>query len=98
LVVPAAVGAPEISPALLNERPAGSEEPLAKAQVSVPEPPLACKASLYAVPVVPLDNVVVMMLGAGATTTVDEMDLVVSAIDVAVIATVISEETVAGAL
>ena len=43
---PAVVGVPDITPALLNERPAGSEEPLAKVQVSAPAPPLACKFAL----------------------------------------------------
>lgn len=46
LVEPAAVGVPEIAPALLKERPAGSEEPLARAHVTVPAPPLACKVAL----------------------------------------------------
>jgi hypothetical protein len=46
LVEPAAVGVPEIVPALLNESPAGSDEPLASAQVNVPAPPLACKVAL----------------------------------------------------
>ena len=46
LVVPAAVGVPEIAPALLSESPAGSEEPLARAQVSEPAPPPPCNVAL----------------------------------------------------
>jgi hypothetical protein len=46
LVVPAAVGVPEIAPALLKERPAGSEEPVARLHVSAPTPPLACNVAL----------------------------------------------------
>jgi hypothetical protein len=38
------------------------------------------------------------MLGAGFTTTVDDIDLVVSVTEVATIVTVIFAETVAGAL
>jgi hypothetical protein len=45
LTVPAAVGVPEIAPALLRESPAGSEEPLAKAHVTAPAPPLDCNAA-----------------------------------------------------
>lgn len=46
LVVPAVVGVPEIAPVLLRERPPGSEEPVARLQVRVPTPPLACKVAL----------------------------------------------------
>jgi hypothetical protein len=46
LEAPGVVGVPEIAPALLKERPAGSVEPEAKLQVSVPAPPLACKVAL----------------------------------------------------
>ena len=46
LVVPAAVGVPEITPALLKVKPAGSVEPLARLQVRAPAPPLACKVTL----------------------------------------------------
>ena len=46
VVVAAAVGVPEIVPELLKERPAGSDEPDARLQVSVPAPPLACKVAL----------------------------------------------------
>jgi hypothetical protein len=45
-VVAGVVGVPEIAPELLKERPAGSDEPDAKLQVSVPAPPLACKVAL----------------------------------------------------
>ena len=44
--VPGVVGVPEIAPELLKERPAGSDEPDARLQVSVPAPPLACKVAL----------------------------------------------------
>jgi hypothetical protein len=50
------------------------------------------------VPTVPLASVVVVMLGAGVTTTVEDVDLVVSATEVAVTVTVILEETDAGAV
>jgi hypothetical protein len=45
-VVAAAVGVPDIAPEPLKERPAGSEEPVARLQVSVPAPPLAAKVAL----------------------------------------------------
>ena len=45
LFVPGMVGVPEITPALLNERPEGRVEPLAKAQVSEPAPPVACNVA-----------------------------------------------------
>jgi hypothetical protein len=45
-VVAGVVGVPEIAPELLKERPAGSVEPDAKLQVSVPAPPLACNVAL----------------------------------------------------
>jgi len=44
--VPIAVGVPDIAPEPLRERPAGSAEPVARLQVSVPAPPLACKVAL----------------------------------------------------
>jgi hypothetical protein len=46
VLVPAAVGVPEIAPAALKESPAGSEEPLARFQMSEPAPPLACNVAL----------------------------------------------------
>jgi hypothetical protein len=46
LVVPAAVGVPEIAPELLNESPAGKEDPLARAHVRVPDPPVSAKVAL----------------------------------------------------
>jgi hypothetical protein len=46
LEVPGVVDVPETAPELLNERPAGSDEPDARLQVSVPAPPLACKVAL----------------------------------------------------
>jgi hypothetical protein len=46
VVVAAVVGVPEIAPELLKERPAGSVEPDAMLQVSVPVPPVACKVAL----------------------------------------------------
>lgn len=98
VVVAAAVGVPEIVPEPLKERAAGSDEPEAKLQVSVPAPPLACKVALYAVPTVPLASEVVVMLGAGVTTTVEVTDFVVSLTEVAMTVTVIFAETVAGAL
>ena len=97
-VVAAAVGVPEIVPVPLRERPAGNAEPEAKAQVSVPAPPLACNVALYAAPTVPLASEVVVMLGAGVTATVEDVDFVASLADVAVTVTVILAETVAGAL
>jgi hypothetical protein len=97
-VVAAAVGVPEIVPVPLNERPVGNEEPKAKLQVSVPAPPPACSAALYAVPTVPVASEVVVMLGAGATVTVEDADFVASLADVAVIVTDIFVETVVGAL
>lgn len=97
-MVPAALGVPEIVPVPLNDRPAGNAEPEAKAQVSVPAPPLACNVALYAVPTVPLARDVVVMLGAGVRLTVDEPDFVESVTDVAVTVTGILPETVAGAL
>lgn len=45
-VVAGVVGVPDIAPELLKERPAGSAEPDAKLQVSVPAPPLACNVAL----------------------------------------------------
>jgi len=97
-VVPAALGVPEIVPALLNDRPAGNAEPEARAQVIVPAPPLACNVALYAVPTVPLAREVVVMLGAGVTLRVDAADFVESVTEVAVTVTAILAETVAGAL
>jgi hypothetical protein len=47
---------------------------------------------------VPFASVVVVMLGAGTTTTVEDIDLVVSAFEVATIVIVILAETDAGAL
>jgi hypothetical protein len=98
VVVPAAVGVPEIAPPLLKDRPAGSDEPDARLQLSVPTPPVPCKVALYAVPTVPPESEVVVMLGAGVTTTIDDTDFVVSATDAATIVTVVLAETVAGAL
>lgn len=46
LEVPALVGVPEIAPAVLKERPVGSDETVARLQVRVPAPPLACKVAL----------------------------------------------------
>jgi hypothetical protein len=45
-----------------------------------------------------LASVVVVTLGAGVTTTVEDIDFVLSATEVAVTATVVFEETAAGAL
>ena len=65
--VPAEVGVPKIDPALLKDRPAGSDEPDASVQATAPVPPLDCKVAAYAVPTTPLDNdVVVIVRGAGA--------------------------------
>jgi hypothetical protein len=50
------------------------------------------------VPTVPPARVLVVTLGDGVTTTVDDIDLVMSATEVATIVTVILAETVAGAL
>jgi hypothetical protein len=50
------------------------------------------------VPTVPLVSEVVVMLGAGLTTTVEDIDLVVSFTDVATMVTVIFADTDAGAL
>jgi hypothetical protein len=50
------------------------------------------------VPTVPLESVVVVMLGAGETTTFVDIDFVVSATEVADTFTVILEETEVGAL
>jgi hypothetical protein len=47
---------------------------------------------------VPLDNDVIVMLGGGVTTTVEDADLVVSATEVAFTDTVRLEETGVGAL
>ncbi len=44
--VPVAVGVPEIAPEPLRLSPAGSEEPVAKLQVSVPVPPVAASVAL----------------------------------------------------
>lgn len=49
-------------------------------------------------PTVPLASEVVVMLGAGVTTTVEVTDFVVSLAEVAMTVTVILAETVAGAL
>jgi hypothetical protein len=43
VVAPLAVGVPEMAPVLLMERPAGSDEPDARLQVSVPTPPVAAR-------------------------------------------------------
>lgn len=40
------VGEPEIAPELLKDSPPGSNEPLARLQVSVPAPPVACRVAL----------------------------------------------------
>jgi hypothetical protein len=45
-VVLAAVGVPEIAPAVLRASPAGSDDPDAKLQVSVPVPPVAASVAL----------------------------------------------------
>jgi hypothetical protein len=44
--MPAVLGVPEITPALLKERPAGSDEPDVRLHVSVPAPPLAFNVAL----------------------------------------------------
>lgn len=49
-------------------------------------------------PKVPPASEVVVTLGAGVTTTVEDIDFVLSVIEVATIVTVIFAETVAGAL
>ena len=98
LVVPLAVGVPEIAPVLLIERPAGSDEPDASAKFSVPTPPLACTMALYAVPTVPPASYVLLIVGAVLTAIVDDADLVLSLIEVATIVTVILAVTDAGAL
>ena len=41
LEVPAVVGVPEIVPELLNDSPAGKDDPVAALQVSAPAPPAA---------------------------------------------------------
>jgi hypothetical protein len=46
VAVPGVVGVPEIAPEPLKERPAGSDEPDTRLQVSVPAPPLACNVAL----------------------------------------------------
>jgi hypothetical protein len=43
---PAAVSVPEIVPALLNDRPAGNDEPVATLQVSLPAPSVAWRVVL----------------------------------------------------
>src|SRR5579863_6784580 len=86
VAVPAAVGVPEIAPAPLNDNPAG-RAPLATLQVSVPAPPLDWSVALYAVPAVPPDKVVVLMVGSGETVTGVDFVFEVSATDVAVIVT-----------
>jgi hypothetical protein len=98
LVVPLAVGVPVIAPALLKASPAGSEDPLAKLQLRVPAPPVACRLALYAVPMAPLAKVVVEILGSSETTTAAAFDFVVSATEVACMVTVVFAATVAGAL
>jgi hypothetical protein len=98
LVVPVAVGVPLMTPALLKDKPAGSEDPLAKLHVSAPAPPLPCSVALYAVPIVPLAKDVVVTLGMVDTTTVADCDFVVSATEVACTVTVVFAATVAGAL
>ena len=95
--VPAAVGVPEIFPEA-SASPAGKLDPEVTLQVSAPEPPVAARVALYAVPTVPLASVVVAMAGLGFTTTFDDIDFVASATDVAVIVTVKLDVTEAGAL
>jgi len=70
-VVPAAVGVPESTPAVLSVRPAGSV-PVVTAQVSAPVPPVATSVKLYAVPTVPggRGEVVVIFNIGGAITNV----------------------------
>lgn len=98
LMVPAAVGVPEMAPAVLRDSPAGSADPLARLQLSVPVPPVAARVALYAVPTVPPVRVVVVIFGAGATITAAADDFEVSAREVACIDTVMFAETVLGAL
>jgi hypothetical protein len=43
---PAAVGVPEIVPALLNDSPAGNDDPVATLQVSFPAPSVAWRVVL----------------------------------------------------
>jgi hypothetical protein len=66
--LPAAVGVPEIVPAVLKERPAGSD-PEVRAQVIVPAPPVDCNVVEYAVPTTPLGTVVVVMVRVAAALT-----------------------------
>ncbi len=94
---PEAVGVPEMVPRLLKDRLAGSD-PVTTVQLSVPAPPVAASAWVYAVPTVPLGNEVVVMLGNGVTTTVDEADIAESETEVAFTETVRFELTDAGAL
>jgi hypothetical protein len=46
LLTAAVVGVPEITPAALNDNPAGRLLPLATDQVYVPEPPVAANVAL----------------------------------------------------
>jgi hypothetical protein len=46
LAVPALVGVPDTAPPLLKASPAGREDPLARAHVNVPAPPVAARVAL----------------------------------------------------
>ena len=80
------VGVPEMTPALLKVKPAGSApDPMAK--FSVPAPPDDAMVWLYGVPSVPALRDVVVIVGGSVTVTITEFDLVVSATKVAVMVT-----------
>jgi hypothetical protein len=64
LVVPATVGVPLITPALLRLNPAGSAaEPAASDHVNGLTPPEACSVLEYGCPTTPLGREVVVMTG-----------------------------------
>ena len=68
LLVWAVVGIPEMTPAVLKVKPAGSDDPEASDQVYGVVPPVAVRVWLYATPTVPLGRVVVVIdraAGAG---------------------------------
>jgi len=97
--VPVAVGVPLIAPVLpFNESPAG-RFPALVLHVRAPAPPVEVSVTEYATPTVAAANGEVDVIdGDGVTITFADTDLVGSLTDVAVIATVRLEETVAGAL
>ena len=82
--VPVAVGVPEITPPELRLKPLG-RVPEAKLHVTAPAPPLACRETEYAAPIVPaVRGEVVATVGGGVTITLTDADFVASATEVAV--------------